>query len=339
MKQRLKEFFLLFDPRRSIWLLATGLILLLTLFLMFYYDHHPDLFDVEKHTQQSAMERGHTITTGYTTVATLKEVTRRMLEKRGGYLSNDITPPSIFMDNVPSWEWGVLRQVRDLAQVLRFEMSRSQTQSVEDVDLMEAHPKFSIDSNSWIFPRSEAEYREGIEYLDNYLVRLVDANEDDAQFYARADNLRDYLAIANQQLGSLASRLSQSIGDSRLNIDLDGDTAAIQSTPAPRETYMKTPWMEIDDVFYEARGSCWALIHFLKAAEIDFALVLEKKNATASMQQIIRDLESTQATMWSPLVLNGRGFGLTANHSLVMASHISQANAAMIELRELLADG
>ena len=102
---------------------------------------------------------------------------------------------------------------------------------------------------------------------------------------------------------------------------------------------MKTPWMAIDDVFYEVRGSCWALIHFLKAAEIDFALVLEKKNATASMQQIIRDLESTQATMWSPMVLNGKGFGLTANHSLVMASHISQANAAMIELRELLADG
>ena len=38
--------------------------------------------------------------------------------------------------------------------------------------------------------------------------------------------------------------------------------------------YIKTPWTEIDDVFYEARGASWALIHFLKAAEVDFADVL-----------------------------------------------------------------
>ena len=243
------------------------------------------------------------------------------------------------MDNTPSWEWGVLRQVRDMAYALRYEISRSQTQSPEDVDLLIAHPKFSIDSDTWIFPRAESEYREGIEYLNRYLTRLVDNNEQDAQFYARADNLSDYLAIANTQLGSLSSRLAQSIGSDRMNVDLDGDPSATQSTPTPRENFMKTPWMEIDDVFYEARGSCWAMIHFLKAIEIDFEQVLEKKNATASMTQIIRDLEATQATLWSPIVLNGRGFGLTANHSLVMASHISQANAAMIDLQKLLKDG
>jgi hypothetical protein len=37
---------------------------------------------------------------------------------------------------------------------------------------------------------------------------------------------------------------------------------------------VRTPWLEIDDVFYEARGAAWALIHFLKAAEVDFAEVL-----------------------------------------------------------------
>ena len=67
--------------------------------------------------------------------------------------------------------------------------------------------------------------------------------------------------------------------------------------------------------------------------------VLEKKNARVSLQQIIRELESTQDQIWSPVILNGTGFGLFANHSLVMASYISRANAAIIDLRELLSRG
>jgi hypothetical protein len=107
---------------------------------------------------------------------------------------------------------------------------------------------------------------------------------------------------------------------------------------APRDGG-KTPWLEIDDVFYEARGTTWALIHFLKALEVDFADVLAKKNARVSLQQIIRELEASQETLWSPLILNGTGFGLVANHSLVMASYISRANAAIIDLRDLLLQG
>jgi len=107
--------------------------------------------------------------------------------------------------------------------------------------------------------------------------------------------------------------------------------------PFDLEAYKKE--LEIDDVFYEARGATWALIQFLSAVEVDFADVLAKKNATASLQQIIRELETTQETVWSPMILNGGGFGFVANHSLVMASYISRANAAIIDLRELLSQG
>ena len=67
--------------------------------------------------------------------------------------------------------------------------------------------------------------------------------------------------------------------------------------------------------------------------------MLRKKNAQVSLQQIIRELEGTQETVWSPMILNGSGFGLLANHSLVMASYISRANAAIIDLRDLLSQG
>jgi len=67
--------------------------------------------------------------------------------------------------------------------------------------------------------------------------------------------------------------------------------------------------------------------------------VLEKKNALVSLRQIIRELESTQDTLWSPMVLNGGGFSIVANHSLVMSSYLSSANAAVIDLRALLEQG
>ncbi|MEW8031675.1 MAG: DUF2333 family protein, partial [Candidatus Thiodiazotropha endolucinida] len=47
----------------------------------------------------------------------------------------------------------------------------------------------------------------------------------------------------------------------------------------------------------------------------------------------------TQGPISSPVVLNGSGLGIFANYSLVMASYISRANAAVIDLRSLLSQG
>jgi hypothetical protein len=222
---------------------------------------------------------------------------------------------------------------------LRNDISRSQSQSLEDPDLAIAEPQFNFNSESWLFPPTEREYEKGIEALESYLARLSSPSQDDAQFFARADNLAAWLAIVEKRLGSLSQRLSASVGQIRVNTDLAGDPNANQSTPAPAEVTSKTPWTQIDDVFYETRGSAWALIHLLKAVEHDFADILQKKNALVSLRQIIRELEATQQSVWSPVILNGSGFGILANHSLVMASYISRANAAIIDLRSLLSQG
>ncbi len=277
--------------------------------------------------------------TGTVMTATLIKVVETLLEKPGGYLSNDIAPPGVFLDNMPAWEFGVLVQVRDLSKAMRETLSRSQSQSKEDPDLALAEPQFNYDNSSWILPSSEDEYETGVRKMRSYARRLADPQSPDAQFYARADNLRYWLGTVDSRLGSLSQRLSASVGRARLNTDLAGDSAAQQSTPSPDEVEVKTPWTEVDDVFYEARGGAWALIQFLRAAEVEFADVLAKKNATVSLRQIIRELEGTQEPMWSPMVLNGTGFGPLANHSLVMASYISRADAALIDLRALLSQG
>jgi hypothetical protein len=317
---------------------AVAIYLTLTLGLGFYWSLTPDAFDVVENRAKYLKSSDQSVT-GAATTAALLEVTRLLLEKDGGYISNDITPPGTFLDNMPNWEYGALIQSRDLARALREVLSRSQSQSQEDVDLTLAEPRINFQNSSWALPATESEYRDARRYLKAYLDRLPQSGEDSAQFYARADNLSFWLGMVENRLGSLSQRLSASVGQRRINTDLAGDAAATQSTRENQELVVKTPWNEIDDVYYESRGAAFALIHFLKAAEVDFADVLEKKNATVSLRQIIRELEATQQTVWSPVILNGSGFGIWANHSLVMASYLSRANAALIDLIELLAQG
>ena len=323
------------------WTLGLFLVTYVIIFIVlgFIWSRSPGEFEPRASALALANSDQKKLVPGYVTTATAIRIAETLLDKPGGYLTNDLTPPGVYLDNIPNWEFGVLTELRDLARSLRNEFSRSQTQSVEDKDLQVAEPKFNYDSDSWILPSTESEYRTGIEALYRYLHRLADDKASDGQFFTRADNLSAYLQVVEKRLGSLAQRLAAGVGQARFNTDLAGDPNARQSTPTPNESQFKTPWLKIDDVFFEARGYTWALVHTLKALEVDFGDVLANKNAIVSVKQIIRELENTQSFIWSPMILNGTGFGPMANHSLIMASYISRANAAIIDLRNLLLQG
>jgi hypothetical protein len=326
-------------------LLSRALLSLVALYLVvtgalgWYWSEEPALFPVQQNAQLAAEKEGKQMVVGFTTVETLKTVVGTLLNKPGGYISNDRFPPGLWMDNMPSWEYGVLVQVRDLTRALRKDFARSQSQSAEDADLAKAEPRFNFDNRSWVLPSSESEYQEGINSLSRYEARLSDPNQKGALFYARADNLNNWLGDVATRLGSLSQRLSASVGRVKLNTALKTEALAPGEVPQVDEEVVETPWMQIDNVFYEARGQAWALSHLLRAIEVDFADVLAKKNATVSVRQIIRELEASQEPVWSPMILNGSGFGILANHSLVMANYISRANAAVIDLRQLLNQG
>ena len=313
--------------------------LLLSLVLGVWWSQEPELFDVRAKTLALAEQEGLQPKVGFATTTALITLTETLLNKPGGYVTNDIFPPGLWLDNITNWEYGVLVQSRDLVRIFRKDLSRSQSQSLEDQDLTKADPQLHFDSNSWAIPATEAEYQRGIDAMYGYLRRLSDTTKPDAQFYARADNLRAWLAEVESRLGSLSRRLSESVGRPQLDMGLAGDASASQSTEGESMQERKTPWLKIDDVFYEARGTAWALVHILKAIEIDFAKVLSDKNALVSLRQIRLELEATQDMVWSPVILNGDGFGVLANHSLTMSSYISRASAATIDLRNLLEQG
>jgi hypothetical protein len=331
-----------FHESRTRWLLRGGGVLVaryvvVVLALMWWWSYEPEQFDVAKLAQQRAATHQQTLVTGSVVTGTLMDCAQTLLDKRGGYISNDLFPPGVLMDNVPNWEFGVLTATRDLARELRNKFSRSQSQSEEDVDLKEADPLFSSPNDRWMLPSSEGQYRKAIAHVDGYFVRIGKNDPNGAQFYARADNLADYFDLVSTRLGSLSQRLSASVGQLRLEGDAPVDPGAPKN--ASGQQIVKTPWSKIDDVFYESRGYTWALLEQLKAVEVDFAPILQRKNAVVGLKQVIRELEESQKTVWSPLILNGSPFGFFANHSLVMANYVSRANAAMIDLKSLLDRG
>ena len=64
---------------------------------------------------------------------------------------------------------------------------------------------------------------------------------------------------------------------------------------------------------------------------------LRKGSVVLAVGARLRHRQGALAPLSSPIVLNGGGYGLTANHSLVLASYLSRAQAGVIELRALLA--
>jgi hypothetical protein len=306
--------------------MAIVLILLLMLAIAEYWGDEAEHFDVlEVAMKEADVKTPKELPLGYAYASALVHIADKLLHKPGGFLSNDMFPPGVFEDNMPQWEYGALTALRDATSALRNHIARAQSQSKEDADLAIAEPMFYFDHKSWQLPSSESEYSKGIEAMERYRDRL---KSKDAQFYSRADNLRQYLEILEKRLGSLSNRLSASAGDTRQVSQEEGRVAV-----------SKTSWWNIDDIFFEARGYCWTAIHVLRAVEYDFRDILGNKTALVSLRAIIHELEDGQAPFLSPVILNGGGFGLFANYSLTLANYIARANAATLDLRNLLQQG
>ena len=88
--------------------------LLLMAFLNWFWSLEPDSFDiVEKARMHANVDDPKQLVSGYVYTHTLAEIGHTLLNKNGGYISNDVALPSIAMDNIQNWEFGALVMLRD----------------------------------------------------------------------------------------------------------------------------------------------------------------------------------------------------------------------------------
>ena len=107
--------------KRAAILSVIVILLIINLVFIFIWSSEPEPFKVGHIHKEYVGDAP----IGYVTVETVAQVAETLLDKSGGYLSNDVMPPSIFMDNMPAFEFGALVQIRDITQVHRNDMSRS----------------------------------------------------------------------------------------------------------------------------------------------------------------------------------------------------------------------
>jgi hypothetical protein len=305
-----------------------------------WWGSEPGQFNIQEEALRRAKETNTSnIPVGYTYTNTLAHIAEVLLHKSGGYITNDVAPPGVFLDNISNWEYGALVMLRDATSALRNHFARDQSQSAEDPDLAIAEPYFYYENDSWALPSTEAEYQKGVESLHKYMSRLqkYGGNVKQAQFYSRADNLWQYTEVVIKRLGGLSTRLAANTAGANLGpglTELEKQVAEQQGT-----TVAKVTWLEIDDVFYEARGAAWALLHILRAIKYDFADILLDKRAMRTVDIMIKAMENALQPILSPMILNGSGYGLFANYSLTMANYIARANAAALDLRDIMNRG
>ena len=91
-------------------------LLIFLLLLGWYWSGEPD--PIYQETLNDSKASATTTVVGAATTQMLIGSAETLLNKRGGYLSNDVIPPSVFLDNQPNWEFGVLQQIRDPRQVV-----------------------------------------------------------------------------------------------------------------------------------------------------------------------------------------------------------------------------
>ncbi|MCK2183472.1 DUF2333 family protein [Halomonas getboli] len=300
-------------------LAALILYLLVVLGLGFWWSRTPALDVTQADGPAADAGTSADVVTGVATVDGLSGLVGTLLDKPGGYLRNDLAPPGLWLDNMPAWELGVLDQARWLSQALP-------ALAGSDASALDATRKaLEGDADDWFYPSTEHRLEQARVSLDGYRQALAGGQ---VAFAGDAQGLAAWLNGVARGLDDMGRRLSASVGSPEALVGLDLDTAGL-----PQET----PWYRVDDVFFEARGETWALHRLLEAVGRDEAARIEAAGLETSWAALTAELELSQRRLWSPVVLNGSGFGLFANHSLVMAHHVMRARDLGRELSEGLA--
>ncbi|WIX34181.1 DUF2333 family protein [Salinicola sp. JS01] len=270
--------------------------------------------------QQAAIKPGEAL------LATNIELLDALLDKPGGYLRNDVMPPGLWLDNMPNWEAGVTQQVQDSVALLGSALA------VGQAPLKAADEALAGDLDSWRWPESETLLRaarnnlgEAFSALDNSgagtpTQDAAASTPAQAPSALDADTLKAWLAQVQSQLETQTQALAASVGRS------PGGGQAVESTP----------WFRIDNVFFKTRGTTWALLQLVQAARIDYAEAIEQAGQGEAFDQLIAELKASQARVWSPVILNGSGFGFFANHSLMMANYTVRAAQLIGQIRSAL---
>ena len=255
-----------------------------------------------------------------------------MEQMRDNWLPNDLFWPTVFLDNMPSFQIGELEVVRYNIRVLRDNLSRMRTTDKLDRWAEGAFTALSNDPYKWWFPSAESKWQKAQNDLQAYYQGLKKGT---SFFYPRSDNLVELLNQYASLMGGVNTRLinaTQRKGTVLPVMEEDGKGSAGGDL-----VQLDIPWSQIDDNFYYAQGVAYALHASFKGIRIDFYEVLERKNSLGLTDKIIELLERCHFEPW--VVFNGDPDSIFANHSMNVSGPFNDARQKIYSLTVALQQG
>ena len=240
-------------------------------------------------------------------IALSAAISNRLEEELGspfGWSVNDLViSPTRWLDNRASRQQGVIFATRMLINFFSTNLAKYGTVDAENELLKEARERhFAFSADSWWFPSSESEYRNGIELLRKY-----------------EDELAAGKAIYNMRSDDMYNMITFIIGNQFLDQPLG---LLVQ----PNDEVLYT---ELDDRIYYTQGVILVLRDFIQTF-IHLYPEVKEKGGEENIRIAFREME--QICTFDPLIV------LRGEHDSVTADHRGKVARYLIHIRERIND-
>jgi hypothetical protein len=240
-------------------------------------------------------------------IALSAAISNRLEEELGspfGWSVNDLViSPTRWLDNRANRQQGVIFATRMLINFFSTNLAKYGTVDAENELLKEARERhFAFSADSWWFPSSESEYRNGIELLRKYKDELAAGK---AVYNMRSDDMYNMITfiIGNQFLDQPLGLLVQPNNE--------------------------VPYTELDDRIYYTQGVILVLRDFIQTFVYLYPEIKEK-GGEENIRIAFREME--QICTFDPLIV------LRGEHDSVTADHRGKVARYLIHIRERIND-
>ena len=203
-----------------------------------------------------------------------------------------------FTDNINNYQLGVLEALRFTTLRLKDSLTRMGDADTYDPDVEAALNLLMNRSTLFWFPSAENSYKEALDHLKAFLVKLETGQR---HFYYRSDNLKLLLTTYKDLLGNV-------------NRNLIRDPVS---------------WFKCDDYYYYAKGVSHVIYEILRVVRVGFVSQLSTTlDAVAVMDEILHELH--RAEQMQPWII------LNADMDSLFANQRANLNAPLSEVAHLL---
>jgi hypothetical protein len=227
--------------------------------------------------------------------------------------------PTVFHDNMPNFQNGILRGVSRFVMALESQIGRTRGSSAIDANLGRAVGMLQYPADVWMFDfrqsmfpvsPSDQQYRAALEALEAYNARVASGG---AVFERRTDTFALTLQAMAAELGARTAEVDEHLR--RDTFIIDGVT---------------------DDIFYFNKGQVYAIYLLLREMGRDFETIIGAQGLTSVYNQALESLR-TAASQRPPVVLNASGDdSIFANHLYLQGFYIKRAILQLDEVSRVL---